>query len=165
MLILNIILVPKRHKYPDFATEGQKWIDISLANQTLAAFVGHKPVFATLVSSGIDRLGDPAKGPATIQGVFKVQSKHVTREVDSKEVTDSFSLPEVPWVTEFAEGFAITGSYWLTDFGEAQSFHNVALSPVDAHWVWTWSDPPVPEGWHGVVADEAAATTIVYVHR
>ena len=161
----DIILIPKRNKYPDFATDGQKWIDVSLANQTLTAFVGHKPVFATLVSSGQDRLGDPTQGPATVQGVFKLRSKHVTRDVDPKEAGDMFTLTEVPWVAEFAEGVALTGSYWLTDFGEAQSYHNVAMAPVDAHWLWTWADPQVPEGWHSVMIEENGPNTMVYVHR
>jgi hypothetical protein len=161
----DIILVPKRNKFPDFAAEGQKWLDVSLANQTLTAFVGHKAVFATLVSSGQDRLGDPTQGPATVQGVFKLRSKHLTREVDPKEAADMFTLTEVPWVAEFAEGFSLTGSYWLGDFGEAQGYHNVAMAPIDAHFVWTWSDPQVPEGWHSVNIDDGGPNTIVYVHR
>ena len=68
-------------------------------------------------------------------------------------------------VAEFAEGLALTGSYWIDDFGEAASYHNVAMAPVDARWVWTWSDPPIPEGWNGAVIDEQTPTTIVYVHR
>lgn len=161
----DIILVPKRHKFPDFAGEGQKWLDVSLANQTLTAFVGHKPVYATLISSGSDRLGDPAQGPATIQGVFRLRSKYLTRDVDPKETGELFTVTDVPWVAEFAEGFALTGSYWIDDFGEAASYHNVAMAPVDARWVWTWSDPPIPEGWNGAVIDEQTPTTIVYVHR
>ena len=161
----DIILVSKRNKFPDFAVEGQKWVDVSLANQTLTAFVGHKPLYATLVSSGQDRLGDPTQGPATIQGVFKLRSKHITRDVDPKEAGDQFTLTDVPWVAEFAEGFALTGSYWLTEFGAAQSYHNVALAPVDAHFLWSWSDPQVPDGWHSVVIDENGPNTIVYVHR
>jgi hypothetical protein len=161
----DIILIPKRNKFPDFATEAQKWLDVSLANQTLTAFVGHKAVFATLVSSGQDRLGDPTQGPATVQGVFKLRSKHITRDVDAKEVGDMFTLTEVPWVAEFAEGAALTGSYWLTDFGEAQGYHNVTMAPVDAHWLWTWADPQVPEGWHSMTIDENGPNTIVYVHR
>jgi hypothetical protein len=31
--------------------------------------------------------------------------------------------------------------------------------------VWHWSDPQVPEGWHGVVAAEDGPRTIVYTHR
>jgi hypothetical protein len=162
----DIILVPKRTKFPDWAIGEQKWLDVSLANQTLTVWVGKKPIYTTLISSGRDRLGDPQSGPATMQGVFRLRNKHVTRGVDDREVQQNYSLAEVPWVAEFEEGFAITGAYWLHRFGEAQSYHNIALSPADAHFVWQWSDPAVPEGWHSVnVLDDDAANTIVYIHK
>ncbi len=155
----------RRHRFPDFAVGEQKWLDISLANQTLVAYRGKSPIYATLISSGQNRLGDPAEGPSTAQGVFRVLSKHVTAPVDDREVGQTHSILEAPWVAVFAEGFAITGSYWLRDVGEAQSYHNIALTPVDAHWLWRWADPQLPEGWHGVVADEDGPNTIVYVHK
>lgn len=162
----DIILIPNRNKFPDFATGDQKWLDISLANQTMVAYEGKKAQWATLVSSGQDRLGDPNEGPATIQGVFKVRAKHVTRAIDEREVGQTYSITDTPWVLEFAEGFAITASYWQRDFGEARSYHNVTVSPIDAHWIWRWSEPQVPAGWHSVmVADEAGPNTVVYTHR
>ncbi len=161
----DIILIPKRHKFPDFASEHQKWVDISLANQTLTAFVGHKPLYATLISSGRDRLGDPHSGPSTLQGVFRIRSKHISRAIDDRENGQTFSIAEAPWVIEFAEGFAITGAYWLRRFGEAQSYHNIALAPVDAHWLWHWSDPHPPEGWHGAMVSKDEPSTIIYIHK
>jgi hypothetical protein len=161
----DIIYVPKRHEFPDFATEDQKWLDISLANQTLVAWHGRKAVYATLISSGQDRIGDPKEGPATIQGVFRVGAKHVTRALDEREVGQAFSVLEAPWVMEFAEGFALTGCYWHASFGEARSYHDIALSPIDARMLWMWTGPALPEGWHSVTVGEAEPTTIVYVHK
>jgi hypothetical protein len=162
----DIILVPKRTKFPDWAIGEQKWRGLSRANQTLTVWVGKKPVYATLISSGRDRLGDPQSGPSTMQGVFRLRNKHITRSVDEREVQQSHSLSEVPWVAEFEEGFAITGAYWLHRFGEAQSYHNIALSPTDARFVWHWSDPQVPDGWHSVnVLGADDANTIIYVHK
>src|SRR6185437_12609006 len=37
---------------PEGLKPGEKWIDINLKNETLVAFEGDKPVFATLISSG-----------------------------------------------------------------------------------------------------------------
>ncbi len=161
----DIIMIPKRNQYPDFATPDQKWLDISLANQTLVAWIGKKPLYATLISTGQDRLGDPKTGPSTTQGVFRLLAKHVTRNVDDREVGQAYSLGEVPWVMDFADGFSITGAYWLKRFGEAQSYHNIAASPIDAHWLWQWSDPPLPAGWNHVVIDDEAKNTVVYVHK
>jgi hypothetical protein len=162
----DMVPVFARHKYPDFATPGQKWVDISLANQTLIAFEGKKAVYATLVSTGQDRFGDPAGGaPATMQGTFRVHAKYVSRVVDDAEVKNEFSVGEVPWVLEFADGFAITASYWQKHFGEPHNFHNVTLSPIDAHWLWQWTEIDLPEGWHGIVTADDASSPIVYIHK
>ncbi len=162
----DLIVIYPRNQWPDWATAGQKWLDISLANQTMVAYQGHKPLLATLISSGEDRLGDPQSGPSTVQGVFRLRSKHITAPVDDREVQQAFSLDDVPWVLEFAEGFSITGCYWRPYFGEARSFHNVALSSVDAHWLWHFTDPELPDGWHSIQIDEDASdNTIVYVHK
>jgi len=163
----DVIQVFKRHKFPDWATAQQKWLDISLANQTLVAYSGHKPLYATLISTGKDRLGDPENGPSTIQGVFRLRSKFVTRGIDEREVSQRFTPLEVPWVAEFEEGFALTASYWQSRFGEGRGYHNVALAPIDAHWLWQWMAPEVPTGWHSVFIDPESTgeNTIVYVHK
>lgn len=162
----DIILVFKRTRFPDWATEQQKWVDVSLANQYAVVWQGHQPLYATLISSGADRLGDPNKDPATIQGVFKIRSKHVTRNIDDREVGQAYAVSEAPWVMEFHEGFSITGCYWHERFGEARSYHDIAMSPVDAHWLWHWAGPEVPEGWHSLRIDEDAEdNTIIYVHK
>jgi hypothetical protein len=161
----DAIIVFNRHQLPDFAEGNRRWLDVSLANQTLVAYEGRKPVYATLISSGSDRLGDPESGPSTLQGVFRVRAKHVTRAIDSREVGRRYRLFDAPWVMEFAEGFALVGSYWIDRFGEARSYHHVALSPVDARFLFGWLPPEVPLGWHGRrVVDEAGAG-IVYVHK
>jgi hypothetical protein len=37
------------------------------------------------------------------------------------------------------------------------------MTPIDAHRLWGWADPQVPEGWHSVYAAPDEATTMVYV--
>ncbi len=162
----DFVMVLPRHKFPDFAEGTQKWIDISLANQTLIAWEGHRPMFATLISSGQDRLGDPASGvAATLQGQFRIRTKLISRTLEDAEVRGEFSVAEAPWVLEFADGFAITGSYWQSTFGDSTNFHNVTMTPIDAHWLWHWTDVALPEGWHGVTVPEDASSPIVYIHK
>jgi hypothetical protein len=163
----DIIYIPKRHEFPDFAVGEQKWVDISLANQTLIAWQGRTPIMATLISSGEDRVGDPSSSASTVQGVFHVTNKYVTRDVDDRETRRAYSLTEVPWVMEFAEGFALTGCYWHGRLGEAAGFHNVAMAPLDARFLFNWAGPEVPEGWHGVYRNEEPTqdTLIVYTHK
>jgi hypothetical protein len=162
----DLIMIYPRNKYPDWAAGDQKWLDVSLANQTLVAYQGRKPLLATLISSGKERLGDPQTGPSTIQGVFRLRKKAITADIDDREVDQRYSVQDAPWVLEFAEGFSITGAYWRRVFGEARSHHNVALAPVDAHWLWHFTDPQIPDGWHSInIAEDADDNTIVYVHK
>jgi hypothetical protein len=160
----DLILIPKRHDFPDFASGDQKWIDISLANQTLVAWEGRKPVLATLISSGQDRLGDPEKGPATAQGVFRLRKKAIAADLDAQETHQAHSVESAPWVMEFSEGFSLVGCYWHNRFGESVGHHDVAVSPIDAHQLFAWTSPEVPEGWHAVEIGEDEGT-IVYVHK
>lgn len=159
----DLMVVVKRHKFPEFVKAGQKWLDVSIANQTLTAYEGTKPIFATLISSGRDQLKDPQTSASTARGTFKVLSKHVTRARDSREVGGGFDVTDTPWVMEFEPGFALTGMYWGDGVGEAQGFHDIGLTPLDAHRLWTWADPQLPEGWHSVYETIGGGTTFVYV--
>lgn len=161
----DVIMVFNRHEFPDFATDGQRWLDVSLANQTLVAYEGKKPLYATLISSGRERLGDPETEPATPQGVFRVVGKAITRDLPPDEVERRYEVLDAPWALELDAGFAITGSTWRSAFGDAFGHHDIALSPIDAHWLFGWAAPELPSGWHSVTVDEEAASTIVYVHK
>jgi hypothetical protein len=158
----DLIVVVRRSKFPEFAKGTQKWLDVSLANQTLTAYEGQKPVYATLISSGRDQLKDPQISASTVRGTFRIRSKHVTRAVDNREVHGDFDIADAPWVMEFETGYAFMGMYWGDGVGEAHGFHNVGLTPIDARRIWMWSDPEVPEGWHSVF-DAGDTSTIVYV--
>ncbi len=159
----DVIMVVRRHKFPDFVTGTQKWLDVSLANQTLTAYEGKKPVYATLISSGHEPSAtEPAaQGPA-LRGTFRVKRKAVTVPVDPREVGGAYDVADAPWAIELDRGYAITGNYWSDPMGEAQGYRNVALSPIDARRIWGWADPRLPEGWHAV-ADDGGETTIVFV--
>jgi hypothetical protein len=157
----DLTVVVRRSKFPDFAKGSQKWLDVSLANQTITAYEGKKPIYATLVSSGRDVLGDPQQVAATPRGTFRVRSKHVTAAIDPREAHQAFELADAPWVLALEGDFAVTATYW-SDVGEAQGFHNIALAPIDARRLWTWADPQLPEGWHAAY-DQGEGGTIVFV--
>jgi len=71
-------IVLPRHEFPDFATDGQKWLDVSLITGAVLAYEGKKAVYASVLSVGRDRLGDPKTSASTAQGTFKVLAKHIT---------------------------------------------------------------------------------------
>ncbi|UQA56144.1 L,D-transpeptidase [Polyangium aurulentum] len=157
----DLVVVVRRTKFPELAKGTQKWIDVSLANQTLTAYEGQKPVYVTLVSSGRDVLKDPTQSASTVRGTFKVRQKSVTRALDSREVHDDFDVADAPWVMEFEPGYALAGTYWGDGIGEAQTFHAVAMTPVDARRIWQWADPALPEGWHAVTDAMGEGTPVV----
>ncbi len=158
---MDVVVVVRRTKFPEFAKGNTKWLDISLANQTLTAYEGQKPVYVTLISSGRDVLKDAPEAATTTRGTFRVQKKFVSKALDSREVHGEFDVADAPWVMEFAPNNSLAGTYWGDGIGEAHMFHSVALSPVDARRIWNWSDPPLPEGWHGVTDAMGEGTHVV----
>jgi L,D-transpeptidase catalytic domain len=132
-----------------------RWIDVSITYQSLVLYDGERPVYATLVSTGVDGAGDPKTTRSTIQGEFRIDYKHVTTTMDaddSDETGSHFELRDVPWVQYFEGGYALHAAYWHDDFGRPRSHGCVNLSPIDARRVFFWTDPPLPEAWHAVKA-------------
>ncbi|AUX39378.1 hypothetical protein SOCE26_007690 [Sorangium cellulosum] len=145
------------------AARGRKWIDISIELQMLVAYEGERPVFATLVSTGRGELGDPATTSATVQGTFFVREKHVTATMDGDDLSEtSVDLRDVPYVQYFHNSYALHGVYWHDVFGKVRSSGCVNLAPPDAAWLFEWTDPPVPEGWHAAFNDKGG--TLIYIH-
>ncbi len=152
-----------RDSYPSFATGDRKWVDISIKQQTLVAYSGRKPVYATLISSGRAGLGDPEESESTPRGTFMIYQKELSSTMDGDEDKgDSYSLRDVPFVQYFHKGYALHGTYWHDDFGKVRSHGCVNLAPKDAAWLFEWTDPSVPEAWHGVLNKERG--TVVYIH-
>lgn len=152
-------------KLPWFAQKKTRWIDVSILSQTLVLYEGTKPVYATLVSSGRDGLGEPDKTLSTPTGTFRIYQKHVTTTMDSSAADNEFELRDVPWVMYFKGGYALHGAYWHDDFGRARSHGCINLSPIDARYVFQWASPDTPEHWHASYAGETfGAGTLVHIH-
>lgn len=213
---------------PKEAGQGKKWIDVSLVQQTLVLYDGTEPKYATLVSSGRDRLGDPKTERATPRGHFVIQSKHIAAAMDSEENSSvtggtkterplelsaedratvtrlleaekarrklnaddqrrlanvkkgrhpeygvthrrgsaAFELRDVPWIQYFDSGFALHGAYWHDSFGVPRSHGCINLSPIDARVVFNWTEPSLPDGWHGMnVGPESGSGTAVVIRE
>lgn len=138
---------------PRWAEEGRAWIDVSIDGQSLVAYQGARPVFVTLVSTGKDGKGDPLTTHSTVQGEFRIHTKHVTATMDSDAVDDAYDLRDVPYVQYFKDGYALHAAYWHDGFGAPRSHGCVNLSPLDARWLFAFSEPHVPRGWHGAESD------------
>jgi hypothetical protein len=155
----------KPSSLPSWARTGVKWIDLSIVSQTLVLWEGDKPVYATLVSTGKDGLGEPGKTLSTPRGTFRVYQKHVTTTMDSEVADHEFELRDVPWVMYFKGGYAIHGAYWHDDFGRTRSHGCVNLAPIDARYAFFWAAPEVPDHWHASYTGDALGQgTIVHIH-
>jgi lipoprotein-anchoring transpeptidase ErfK/SrfK len=223
----DLAVVDRAPSLPEAAEKGDKWIDISITEQTLVLYEGKRPVYATLVSTGRDRLGDPKTTLSTPRGTFRLQSKHVAAAMDSEENSSvsggsrarqsvaspsaqatiarlnqakargekldeqdrrrllniekgrdpeygitvrrgaaGFELRDVPWIQYFASGYALHGAYWHDVFGTPRSHGCVNLSPIDARVVFRWTDPPLPDGWHGInVGSDMGEGTLVVIRE
>ncbi len=158
----NLVRVNPMKKRPGWAKPGRTWLSISILKQTLVAYEGVTPVYATLVSTGAAGLGDPKKTHSTVRGQFLVHTKHVTATMSGDEVGDEFDLRDVPYVQYFTEGYALHAAYWHDSFGKPRSHGCINLSPLDANWLFHWTDPPVPDSWHGAMTLRQG--TLVHVH-
>lgn len=162
VLAERVVRVDRMKHRPAWAAAGRKWIDVSILRQALVAYEGERPVYVTLVSTGADGTGDPKKTHSTIQGAFLIHTKHTTVTMDGDQVGDEFDFRDVPFVQYFTEGYALHAAYWHDEFGTPRSHGCVNLAPIDAAWLFRWTDPPVPEGWHAALSLKRG--TLVYTH-
>jgi L,D-transpeptidase catalytic domain len=131
----------------------EAWIDVDLSSQTLVAYQGDEPRFATLVSTGI---GGPGSPLATPTGVFRIRSKHEMVRMDNLEHTgvEPYAY-DVPLTQYFNEGKALHAALWHDQFGHPRSHGCINLSPEDARWLFGFTAPTLGPG-----AGEVAATVV-----
>jgi hypothetical protein len=157
-----VTLVRERHEFPDFAAGEQKWLDVSVVTGTLVAYEGRKPVYATLVSVGRDRLGAPESTAATARGEHSVVGKHITfAGHDPSTWADGIAVYDAPWSIELSSGQALVGAYWHDRFGIEHGPGNLELSPADAAHLFGWTDPPLPDGWHAMNGTAAGQKAVI----
>jgi hypothetical protein len=137
-------------------------MDVSIVTGTLTLYEGKKPVFATLVSTGRDRLGDPKTSASTMLGSFDVVGKHITAaKFNPKGIEEYFDVYDAPWAIELSSGQILCGAPWHDRFGIENGQGQIELSPADAARVWQWAEPAVPDGWHGVTQPGEKKTYVV----
>jgi lipoprotein-anchoring transpeptidase ErfK/SrfK len=145
----------------DAATE--RWIDVDLNQQTIMAYEGTRPVFASIVSTG---KGPPKSDFATPVGVHRIWVKIFTTKMDNLEKEDvekHYALEDVPWVQFFDKAVALHGAFWHRDFGHIHSHGCVNLAPLDARWLYAFTSPHLPIGWSAVFPTKGELGTVVRV--
>ena len=142
---------------------GERWIDVELASQTLVAYEGSRPVYATLVSTG---RGPQGSDSATPLGAHRIWVKILASDMDNVERDDlsaHYSLEDVPYVQFFDHAVALHGTYWHRDFGRVRSHGCVNLAPLDARWLFDFTGPHLPAGWVAAYPTPVDGGTVVRV--
>jgi lipoprotein-anchoring transpeptidase ErfK/SrfK len=116
---------------PEGVTTG-RWIDVDLAEQTLAVYDNSQLVFATVVATGLEPFW-------TRPGLFQIYLKKESETMRNNDPTDYYYLDNVPWTMYFDKARALHGAYWRTQFGFTQSHGCVNLSVGDSHWLFNWA--------------------------
>jgi lipoprotein-anchoring transpeptidase ErfK/SrfK len=119
---------------PNGVTE-ERWIDVDLAEQTLAIYENRKLVFAALVATGLDPFW-------TRLGLFQIYKMKETENMSGAfeaDRSDYYYLENVPYTLYFDKARAIHGAYWRTSLGYPQSHGCVNMSVGDAAWLYRWA--------------------------
>lgn len=137
-------------------TGNDQWIDVDVGEQTLIAYHGTTPVFATLIASG--------RSSPTPLGNYPIWAKVTSMDMSNQDYEDKpYMVQGVPWVLLFQGHNALHGAYWHDRFGARRSHGCVNLAPLDAHWVFEWSGPSMPIGWTGLLPVALDKSPVVHV--
>lgn len=117
---------------PPEGVTSNRWIDVNLAEQTLAVYDNRELVFATVIASGLEPFW-------TKPGLFQIFQKKETETMRNNDPSDFYYLDNVPWTMYFDGARALHGAYWRTRFGYPQSHGCVNLSVGDSHWLFNWA--------------------------
>jgi hypothetical protein len=142
---------------------GVKWIEVDTYEQTLAAYEGSRLVYATLTTSG-----HPEK--LTPLGLFRIFRKVRAALMQSTDrpMDDRYwyHLEDVEHAQFFNDRISFHAAYWHDAFGTVRSNGCVNLAPLDARWLYDWTDPQLQPGGSWVTAEAAGeGETWVWVHH
>ncbi len=148
---------------PPEALPGERWLDVDLSRQTLVAYRGETPVFATLVSSG---RGAPGSETATPSGTFRVWVKLRRSDMDNVDdaaARENYAIEAVPWVMFFRRGYGLHGTFWHQRFGEVRSHGCINLAPKDAEYLFHFAGPRLAPGWSAVLPTPREPGTLIRI--
>ena len=130
------------------------WIDVDLDEQTLVAYVGATPIYATLVSTG-------RRDGTTPVGVYRIRAKAATTRMTAEAGERSrYDVGAVPWALRFRSGLYVHAAYWHDGFGDRRSHGCINLAPRDARKLYDWTAPMVPAGWSELEIAAADGTVL-----
>jgi hypothetical protein len=83
------VRIARQTTAPSGVPANAKWVHVDLPEQTLVAYEGAKPVYATVISSGKEGYEPPT-------GLFEVQQKYISTTMNATDPIDGF-YALLPW--------------------------------------------------------------------
>ena len=120
-------------RLPEGSNNSTRWIDVNLAEQTLAVYdnnqLGLRDRDRQRPRAVLDQTG-PVPDP---------DRRKKPRPCATTTSRTSIIIEDVPWTMYYDGPRALHGAYWRTRFGYPQSHGCVNLSVGDAHWLFNWA--------------------------
>jgi L,D-transpeptidase-like protein len=143
------------------------WIEVSVNGGWLIAYENSTPVFVTLISPGRGGAAKPDEDPIaearTPLGAFPISGKFATATM---EAPGNLIHSAVPWTQNFSGPHALHAAYWHDDWGNPKSGGCINVSPLDGKRLFAWTEPALPDGWHGTRwMPWRGPATIMVIHR
>jgi hypothetical protein len=136
------VRVVRKRARPARVPADAKWLHFDLSQQTVTAYRGDRPVYASLISSGKPPHDTPT-------GLYRIYAKHLSVTMRGPDPEKGwYYIEEVPWTMFYYRKYAIHGAYWHDKFGNTKSHGCTNLAPVDARWLFRFTAPRLPKGWH-----------------
>ncbi len=154
---------PTPAELPSELRPGERWIDVDIASQVLTAYVGERPVFATLVSTGRGNDGTVLATPRGTHRLWvKLRGSNMDN-LDDESAAENYAIQAVPWVMYFDHGYGLHGTFWHRAFGSKHSHGCVNLAPLDAERLFGWTSPRLPPGWSAALPTSYEPGTLIRV--
>ncbi len=148
---------------PSELRPGERWIDVDVASQVLTAYIGERPVFATLVSTGRGSDGSVLATPRGSHRLWVKLGSSNMDNLDDESAAENYAIQAVPWVMYFEHGYGLHGTFWHREFGSKHSHGCVNLSPLDAEHLFGWTSPKLPAGWTAALPTSYEPGTLIRV--
>lgn len=118
-----------------------RWVAVDLYEQVLVAYDDDRPVFTTLIASGLPQW-------STNEGLFRIWARFKSDTMrGAMGRPDFYELPSVPYVMYFDGDISLHGTYWHDGFGYRHSHGCVNLSISDARWLYEWTNNFFADTW------------------
>ena len=125
--------------------EQLQWLAVSISHQRATAFIGDRPVFTDLVSTGLARKG------LTPLGLYTINYRVYNEVMDSATVglpqghASYYHLENVLYTQYFTnQGHAIHYAWWHDNFGAPMSFGCINMRLSTSRFFWQWAGIGTP---------------------